>query len=329
LAPRLAAEPAVVTIRWRHNGRLAMTLPLLRRRVGVLRAIEFADLQVSDYAAPVCDEVTFARVAADRRARDRIRALLKPYDLIRIQKIADQALPFEQLFGVSRRSSMAMSSHAVRLTQPYSQWRADNIKPSYRKELDKKRRQLDRKGAVRFQCAQEPELIKSTFQAMRAYRRERFGGRDLLQQALYFDFYLDIALHGKDCGLSRTYTISVDEQPIGGVWGLHHQDSFLVLLGGFDLAAYKNLSIGALTFAEVARDCIERRDALLDFTIGDEPYKRLFGAQPSGMWMISAAGTPLGTVANLVAENVPWAVKVAKEVLNRRSGSVAAEAKEA
>jgi hypothetical protein len=47
------------------------------------------------------------------------------------------------------------------------------------------------------------------------------------------------------------------------------------------------------------------------------------------MWMISAAGTPLGTVANLVAENVPWAVKVAKEVLNRRSGSVAAEAKEA
>lgn len=164
---------------------------------------------------------------------------------------------------------------------------------------------------------------------MREYRKERFHGRDLLQQPLYFDFYLDIALQGKDAGFSRTYTLSVDERPIGGVWGLFHQRQFLVLLGGFDLATYKNQSIGALTFAEVARDCIEKRDSLLDFTIGDEAYKQLFGAQPSNMWMISAAGTPLGMVANFVAENVPWAVKVAKEVLNRRGDATAVQAKEA
>ena len=58
-------------------------------------------------------------------------------------------------------------------------------------------------------------------------------------------------------------------------------------------------------------------------------YKRLFGACPSSLWMLSAAGTPLGTLANVVAENVPWAVKVAKEVLNRRRDETHTQPKEA
>jgi CelD/BcsL family acetyltransferase involved in cellulose biosynthesis len=327
LAPQLNAEAVVIAIRRRDNGRLAMLLPLLRRRHGALRVIEFADLQVSDYAAPVADDTAFAQIAADRQARERIRALLKPYDLLRIQKIGETAQPLEQLLGVSRRASMGVSAHAVGLQDPYSQWEAENISASYRKELDKKRRQLNRKGAVRFECSRDPEIVKSTFYSMREYRRERFNGRDLLQQPLYFDFYLDMALQGQNSGFSRTYTLSIDERPIGGVWGLFHRRQFLVLLCGFDLATYKNQSIGALTFADVARDCIERQDTLLDFTIGDESYKQLFGTQPSGMWMISAAGTPLGAVANFVADNVPWAVKVAKEVLNRRGETTAAYAK--
>jgi hypothetical protein len=39
---------------------------------------------------------------------------------------------------------------------------------------------------------------------------------------------------------------------------------------------------------------------VLDFTIGDESYKRLFGARPSPMGMISVSGTPLGLIANSV-----------------------------
>jgi CelD/BcsL family acetyltransferase involved in cellulose biosynthesis len=301
-------------------------LPLLRRRHGALRVIEFADLQVSDYASPVCDDVTFAAIASDREACEQIRGHLKPYDLLRIQKIGEKAPPLEQLFGISQRSYMGMSAHAVRLYEPFSQWQSESITPSYRKELDKKRRQLNRKGTVRFDCTNDPELIKSTFYSMREYRRERFQGRDLLQQPLYFDFYLDMALQGRESGVSRTYTLSVDGRPIGGIWGMFHQGKFLVLLGGFDLAGYKNQSIGALAFTDVARDCIEKGDQLLDFTIGDESYKRLFGARPSSMWMISAAGTPLGRVANFVAEKVPWSIKLAKEVLHRRRGTTAAHA---
>jgi CelD/BcsL family acetyltransferase involved in cellulose biosynthesis len=98
---------------------------------------------------------------------------------------------------------------------------------------------------------------------------------------------------------------------------LAHQGQFLVLLGGFDHASFKNKSIGALMFEEVARDCIERGDTVLDFTIGDEPYKRLFGAQSVEMWMFTKIGSPLGSLASFVVEQVPGAKKVVKRFIGR------------
>jgi CelD/BcsL family acetyltransferase involved in cellulose biosynthesis len=323
LMPALGAEPLVITARHAADGRLAMVLPLVRRRRGTMRVIEFADLRVSDYAAPVCNAATFESILHDKRACEAVRKLLKPYDLLRIRKLGETALPLERLMGTSPRSPLGMSAHAVKLYGPYAEWRNDSIESSYRKELDKKHRQLSRKGELRFDCSRDPEVIKAAFHAMRDYRESRFRD-DLLQDPVYFEFYLETALRGTEAGFSRTYVLSLDGRPIAVVWGLAHGNQFLILMGGFDLAAFKNQSIGALTFGEIARDCIERGDTALDFTIGDESYKSLFGAQPTSMWMISAAGSPLGSIVNVIAARMPGTLKLAKEIVNRKTAGSAA-----
>ena len=68
LVPHVGAQPLIVTVRSRADGRLVMVLPLLRQRRGAMRVVEFADLRVSDYASPVCDEFTFARILRDQAA---------------------------------------------------------------------------------------------------------------------------------------------------------------------------------------------------------------------------------------------------------------------
>src|SRR5258708_4369402 len=60
LVPSAAAKPLIVVVRYRATGALAAVLPLLRVRRGPMRTIEFADLRVSDYLAPVCTAKTFA-----------------------------------------------------------------------------------------------------------------------------------------------------------------------------------------------------------------------------------------------------------------------------
>jgi CelD/BcsL family acetyltransferase involved in cellulose biosynthesis len=318
LAPRFDAEPLVIVVRWRGSGRLAMVLPMIRRRHGVMRVVEFADFKVSDYAAPVCDRATFGLILRDDLACERIRRALRPYDVLRVQKVRDDAMPLDRLFGRVTRTGMGMNAHAVALYGPFEQWRADNIDPSYRKELDKKGRQIRRKGEVRFGPSLDPGEITATFHRMRDYRRPRFQDRDapdLLQGNGYFDFYLDLAITGARLDVCRTYTLWMDRRPISGVFGLTHQGQFLTVLGGFDLAGFKNYSIGALVFEAVAGDCIARGERLLDFTIGDESYKRLFGMKPTPMWTLSAAGSPVGSLIGFVSGQMPWTMKIAKRMV--------------
>src|SRR5262249_53219111 len=196
---RLNAEPVVITARWSHDARLAMVLPLFRQRHGVMRVLEFADLKVADYVAPVCDEAVFTQLLDDGEACSRIRAALQPYDLLRLQKLRDDALPLGRLLGISSRMAMPMSAHSVRLYGSYETWRADRIDRSYRKELDKKARQIRRKGDFRFEVWRDPDAITAAFHKMREYRLPRFQDReapDLLQTPAYFDFYRELAIEG-------------------------------------------------------------------------------------------------------------------------------------
>ena len=313
VSPR-GAEPVIVTVRDRDS-RLVCVLPLVRRRYGPMRVIEFADLAVTDYAAPIAEPGVFPALLADRSVRARIRKAIKPFDLIRIAKVPDGAPAMDQLLGLSGHLPMPTSAHSTPLDLPFEQWREQRLNPSFRKELDRKSRQLGRKGDVRFGTCPDAETIRSTVEAMREYRRPRFAeeGGDLLHLPDYLEFYLRVATEGIG-GLVRTYALTIDGRPIAATLGLAHRGHFLVLLCGFDLAGFKNYSVGALTFDHIARDCIERGDTLLDFTIGDESYKTLFGAETSPMWMSLGSGSPVGVLAQTAIVQLPWARNMAKRV---------------
>jgi CelD/BcsL family acetyltransferase involved in cellulose biosynthesis len=314
LGRELNAEPMVITAR--EDGALKMVLPLFRRRHGPLKTIEFADLQVSDYASVVCDEKTYKTIAADPELSRGVREALKPYDILWIPKMPQGALPIGEILHLRSPVPMKMSAHAIPLGSSYEEWRADSMKPSYRKELDKKERQLNRRGAVKFECAAGAEQIEAAFVRMKEYRQLRFDPEtELLRRPHYFDFYLNVAIDGASAEFARTYTLSLDGRPIACVFGIAHDKKFLILLGGFDLAQFKSLSIGALMFQQIARDCIERGDEVLDFTVGDESYKSLFGAMPSAMWSIAHARTPLGMAANFVARHLPFVAQAAKSAM--------------
>lgn len=295
LAPAAHSTPAVVTIR-EEGGRLAAVLPLLAHRRGPLKLIEFADLGVSDYAAPVGAPATLQALAANEAVGRKIRALLQPCDLIRIKKVVDPQCGLDGLLGAPDWRSMRVSAHSVALTAPYASWRDGVMSASRRSSLARKRRALGRKGAVRFEALHDASRILEAMAAMRTWRLHRFEG-DLVQQPAFYDFYVEIALRGAVCGFARTYGLWLDDQLIGALMGVCHRGRFLFLLAGMDYAAHSRQSIGALVFEDLARDCIERGDTVLDFTIGDEPYKQEFGAQPRALWMLCMPLTMAGRLA--------------------------------
>ena len=315
LAPSSGAKPLMIAIRYRSTRELAMILPLLRIRRGPIRTVEFADLRVSDYLAPVCSRSVFSELLRDEMACQEIGRLLRPFDMLRIPKLPEGMIALEQLLGAEPRSAMETNAYPVELKASFEEWRSSALDRSYQKELAKKLRQLQKKGSIEFSC-EAGSAIAPTMEMMKQYRGPRFhakGDGDLLQRAEYFDFYSGIALRGAG-SFSRLYALRIEGRVIAAVLGLCHNGNFLVIMGGFDIEGYKSQSLGALMFEQVAKDCIARGDRVLDFTIGDEPYKKLFGARPSPMWAVTQTGSPAGAVAAYALEQMPWFKMVAKKM---------------
>ncbi|MCA6122523.1 GNAT family N-acetyltransferase [Bradyrhizobium sp. WSM 1704] len=324
LATAMAAKPLVVVVRRRAGGALAAVLPLLRVRRGPMRTIEFADLRVSDYLAPVCTVKTFADLLRDEAACRKLRQLLRPFDLLRVPKLLDARMPIETLLGAPHRVSMDTNAYATVLTAPFEQWQINALGKSYQKELAKKWRQIHRKGNLTFSCCNDSSSIREAMETMKKFRGPRFhaqGDGDLLQRPEYFDFYSDVALRGLG-SFSRLYAMKMDGNVIATALGLSHRDSLLVIMTGFDIEGYKSQSIGALTFESVARDCIARGDQVLDFTIGDEPYKKQFGGQPTPMSSVTQSGSTAGAIALLALKQAPWIKQAAKRVAELRMSPI-------
>lgn len=305
LAPALNAEPLVVVARRAEDGRLAMVLPLMRRRHAGIRLVEFADLGVSDYADVVCEsDETFERLATAPGTQEKIRSLLKPFDIVRIKKVRADGRRIERLFAGASSEPMDVSAHATPLFEPYSAWRAATIPKSYATELARQRRQMERRGDFTFEPVREPPEIASLLRDLRDYRGQRYPG-DVLGQQHYFDFYLDVALAGAPTGFVRLYRIALDGRSLGGTLGLSCRQRFVGLILGFEHVTYRSQSLGTLTIEDTARDCIATQHSVFDFSIGEENYKKLFSAEPTSLRMVSANGTGLGAVATRLRRKFP------------------------
>lgn len=305
---QLNADPLVVTVRNASNGRLVMVLPMLRRRHLGLRMIEFADLGVSDYVHPVASDAIIDAVGNCATTCGRIGAVLKPFDLLRIRKLRTCSPQLMNIFGASMCAPMPVSAHAVSLGTSVSSWR-DSLPPSFRKELDKKSRGLHRKGHITFDVTTDPTVMQETLLGMRDFRRGRFEHGDLLQDRIFFDFYLDVATRTQ-CSLTRLYTMRLDGALIAGAMGLSLRGSLLVILSGFDQENYGRQSLGSQSFALIAQHCIAQGDRELDFTIGDEPYKSLFGARKTPVYEMSRSGSVIGALAQIIARGLPRVKKI-------------------
>ena len=320
LAPAAAAKPLVVVVRHRASKALAAVLPLLRVRRGPMRTIEFADLRVSDYLSPVCATKTFTDLLQDRQACETLRKLVRPFDLLRIPKLLDARMPIENLLGAPHRSLMDTNAYATVLVAPFEQWQINALGKPYQKELAKKWRQIHKKGTVTFTCCDDSASIGEAMDVMRKFRGPRFRARgdgDLLQRPEYFEFYSSVALRGMG-SFTRLYAMKMDGNVIATALGLVHRGSLLVVMTAFDIEGYKSQSIGALTFERVAKDCIERGDRVLDFTIGDEPYKMQLGGQPTPMSSVTQAGSAAGSLALFALKQAPWIKQAAKRVTDLR-----------
>ena len=276
------AEPVTVTIRHESDGHLMLVLPLARTRRAGVTYLEFVDFGLCDYLGPVYDLAEAHLLLADASLPQRLAAALPGHDLIALTKLAGEDPLMAHLFPAARRARMRISAYPAQLRGDWKTWRDAALDPSQRRELDMKRRRLDRTGKQTFELLRDADEITRAFEALRRYRTERFkalGAPDVLDNEVIFTFYRRMAIEGARDGATRTQCLCLDGKPVAVMFGLAQRSVYSMLMVGLDIARHGRLSPGLLAIEDSMRAAIEAGDRVYDFTIGDHPYKLRFGGK--------------------------------------------------
>ncbi|MFV0282123.1 MAG: GNAT family N-acetyltransferase, partial [Rhodoblastus sp.] len=175
LAPHFGAAPLFVRVRDAASGAPLMLLPLARRREGGLVVVEFADLGVSDYHAPLLASHAPALYAHESLLWAQIEAALRPADILRFEK----APPFvgaarNPLFDRARRH-MNFCAWELRLGAGRAVFEENLPDQAFRRELARKNRRIGGRGRVCFREETDGARLARAFEILCAQRAARFA----------------------------------------------------------------------------------------------------------------------------------------------------------
>jgi CelD/BcsL family acetyltransferase involved in cellulose biosynthesis len=325
-APATRSTRVVVTIRDEADARLVAVLPLVRRRRCGVRLVEFADLGVSDYAAPVIDRYAADRVLADPEVPRLVRAALGGFDLLHVQKLKGSATSTARLLGAPGVRRLPYDTHPVALPPATEDWREKLLDPSFARHLARKRKRLRPKGEYAVREVTDPDEVEAMLDRIRSFRAERFAERravDLMQDPDCFSFYSAVARQSAaDGGPTRLSAIVVGGAPVAATLDLVDDGEHLFLIVGYDFGRLRNYSLGLL----IVDDLIDRAVAAglhtFDLTVGNEGYKSDFGATPVPMYAVRSPRTPLGRLAGWVMDLEALARRMVKRGLSARANAL-------
>lgn len=169
-------EPVIVAVNDKRSGQDVLLIPLVRRTAGSLRAIEFADLWITDYNAPLIGPGAPSDADEARALWDEVQKSLPPADVVRFAKmpaeIGGRRNPLALIEG-ARLSEL--SGHLVSLPERWDDYLA-SLKRNNRYLLRKRWRRFTEMGDAAFRWVSEEAEALRVLAALQAMQTARFAG---------------------------------------------------------------------------------------------------------------------------------------------------------
>jgi CelD/BcsL family acetyltransferase involved in cellulose biosynthesis len=287
------ATPLIAIISDAATHRKVAMVPLIRRVQRGVRIVEFADLGLTDYNAPILDcgapadgmgarVLCRALLAALRRSPDGV-------DLVRLQKMpADVGGKPNPLVSLGRVGSCSLNGNLIRIGDDFEVYRA-SIK---RMQLPRSWRGFNRYPGAEFRIVSDVDEALALLDAMDAQQQARMqhlGQEFILNDEARARFYRDLVTRGIGDGYVVVSALTCGEEVVATALGIRQQGYFVFLRIS---NAGKNWS-----HCSPSRLIIERTMAALhtegvrqfDLSIGNYSFKRRFGAAPFPLTDVSIA----------------------------------------
>jgi CelD/BcsL family acetyltransferase involved in cellulose biosynthesis len=288
-----SVSPLIAIISDAATRREAALVPLVRRVHKGVRLIEFPDLGLTDYNAPLLGPAA-PKDAAQARALCQalvaaLRRLPEPADLIRMQKMpaAIDGRP-NPLAAPGREGSCSLNGNLIEVGDDFEVYRT-SIK---KMQLPRSWRVFHRYPGASFRIvtdAAEATKLLDTMDAQQQARMRCLGIEFNLNEGARARFYRDLVARGVEQGYAIVSALTCDEAVVATVLGIRQGKNFIFLRIGNAGRRWSHCSPSRLII-ERTMDALHKDGVReFDLSIGNYAFKRRFGAAPLPLTDVSIA----------------------------------------
>ena len=319
-------EPVLVAVADRSDEDVLL-IPFVRRSLGPLRTIEFADGWATDYNAPLIGERA-PRNVHDAQALWRAVVEALPHaDRIRLTKmpveVRGQANPLA-LLSSCRNSET--HGYIVDLPERFEDYES-SLKKDLRSLLRRRWDRLVKDTKAELRWISDPDEGLRVFETLEQQQRARLqsqGARHIFDQAHYQEFYRRHVANGLASGGAVVTTIVASGEIVATFLGV--TDGYCcTLIRSSQLwgEAWDRYGLGKLIISRSIRELHARGHRQFDLSIGDFAYKHDFGVRAVSMVELDVARSWRALPSVCGDFTWDWLRK------NRYTGSVARSARKA
>ena len=289
-------EPVIAIVTDASTGEQAVLLPLIRRRQKNISIVEFADLDLTDYNAPILGPAA-PRDAKTARAfwrelRTALRRMRGGADLIRLRKVAlDLDGRPNPLALLDDAGLCSLNGNVVNTGEDYDAWRF-TLEKTVRKELERSWRVFTRDPAASFEIVSnnnEALRILSTTEVQQGTRMQSLGLNFILNDETCAAFYRNLVRDGVGSGYAVVTALKVGDEIVATLLGIRCGARYVMIRISNAGEKWSNCSPGRLIIERTMAALHQEGVREFDFSVGNYAYKRRFGVMPLPLVDISAA----------------------------------------
>ncbi|MCK1542762.1 GNAT family N-acetyltransferase [Bradyrhizobium sp. 147] len=281
--------PLIAVISDAPTGKDIALVPMISHIRRGIRVVEFADLGVSDNNAPILSLGVDAPDAISKALIDALRALPDGFDLLRLRKMPAQigAKP-NPLVSLGRIGSSSLNGNLVLMGDDYEAYRA-SIK---RMQMPRCWRVFSRHAGARFEIAADVARAHELLDVMdvqQQARMRKLGSPFILNDESHARFYREIARQGVAEGYAVLSALVCDEGVVATSLGVRQDATYYLLRISHAGDSWSSCSPGLLVAERTMAALHARGVRRFDLSIGNQDYKRRFGAQRVPLTDVSIA----------------------------------------
>lgn len=285
--------PLIALISDAATGRDIAVVPMISHLRRGIRIVEFADFGVSDNNAPILAlDAALDAAATDAIGKaliDALRALPDRFDLLRLKKMpAHIGGNPNPLVSLGRIGSCSLNGNLALTGDDYEDYQA-SIK---RMQMPRCWRVFCRHAGARFEVATDVARARELLDVMdvqQQARMQKLGSRFVLNDETHAQFYREIARQGVADGYAVISALVCDEAIVATTLGVRFGATYFLLRISHASNSWSSCSPGLLvterTMAALHAEGVRR----FDLSIGNQDYKRRFGAEPVRLTDVSVA----------------------------------------